>query len=317
MKKITCGLLAAAAATALALPSTALAKDKTIAVIVKTNSSNYWQNVHKGAKAAIAKAKGYSMTFNGPPSETDIAKEVNMVDDAVNQGVAGIILAPSDPEALVPAVKRAHDNGIPVVIIDSALSDKAKKYFQAFLSTDNCAAGKLMAKQMIKDVGKTGDIAIMSYVPGVGSEIGRVGCFKDYLKKNSKIKVVGTYYSQSQMAKGLDQTTDVLSAHPKLDGIFGANEPTAVGMGRAIVQAGRKGSLVALGFDGNKDEQAFIKDGTLKAIAVQGSYQMGEKGVQTIIDLLNGKKVPSFVNTGVVLVTKDNIDTPKAENVLY
>ncbi|HET7412569.1 MAG TPA: substrate-binding domain-containing protein, partial [Pararhizobium sp.] len=110
---------------------------------------------------------------------------------------------------------------------------------------------------------------------------------------------------------------DVLSAHPKLDGIFGANEPTAVGMGRAIIQAGRKGTLTALGFDGNKDEQDFIRNGTLNAIAVQGSYQMGERGIQTIIDILNGKKVPSFVNTGVVLVTKTNIDTPEAQNVLY
>ena len=81
----------------------------------------------------------------------------------------------------------------------------------------------------------------MSYVAGVGSEIGRVGCFTDYVEANSNLEIVGPYYSQSQMATALNQTTDVLAANPDLKGIFGANEPTAVGMGRAIKQAGKAG----------------------------------------------------------------------------
>jgi ribose transport system substrate-binding protein len=304
------------AASALAL-SAGTVQAGEIAVIVKTTNSNYWQNVQKGADAAIKDHSDYTVSFDGPASESAVADEVNMVENAINRGVSGIVLAPSDPEALVPSVKRAYEAGIPVVIIDSALSDSAKPYFQSFLSTDNCAAGEAVAKRMIEKAGDSGKIAVMSYVPGVGSEIGRVGCFKDYIAKNSKLDVVNTFYSQSQMAKALDQTTDVLSANPDLVGIFGANEPTAVGMGRAIVQAGKAGKIVALGFDGNNDEQQFIKDGVLDAIAVQGSFQMGEKGVNTLVDLLAGKKVPDFVDTGVVLVDKDNIDTPVAQNVLY
>jgi ribose transport system substrate-binding protein len=157
----------------------------------------------------------------------------------------------------------------------------------------------------------------MSYVAGVGSEIGRVGGFKDYIAKNSNLKIVGTYYSQAQMATALNQTTDVLGANPDLKGIFGANEPTAVGMGRALVQAGKAGKVVGVGFDGNEDLQKFVKDGTLAAIAVQGSYQMGFLGVKTALDAIQGKKVPKFVNTGVVIVTKENIEKTEAKNVLY
>jgi len=158
---------------------------------------------------------------------------------------------------------------------------------------------------------------VMSYVAGVGSEIGRVGCFVDKIKADSKIEIVGPYYSQSQMATALNQTTDVLAANPDLKGIFGANEPTAVGMGRAIKQAGKAGQVAAIGFDGNKDLQDFVKDGTLNAILVQGSFQMGEKGVQAIMELMDGKSVEPQIDTGVVLVTKDNIDTDEARNVLY
>ena len=304
------------AATALcAIPVLASAGE--IAVIVKTTNSNFWQNVSKGANAAIAGNTEHTVSFNGPASESAIADEVSLVENAINRGVAGIVLAPSDPEALAPAVKKAHESGIPVAIIDSGLGESAAGTYQTFLSTDNCAAGQLAAKTMVEKVGSEGKVAVMSYVAGVGSEIGRVGCFVDYLKANSKLEIVGPYYSQSQKATALNQTTDVLAANADLKGIFGANEPTAVGVGRALVQAGKAGQVVAVGFDGNGDLQAFVKDGTLVGTLVQGSYQMGELGVKAILDILAGKTVEATIDTGVVLVTKDNIDQPEAKNVLY
>lgn len=315
MKSLFRSLALVGAMTLTAVPAAAMAQE--IAVIVKTTSSNFWQNVNRGAQAGMEELDGYTMSFDGPASESDIAAQVNMVDNAINRGVAGIVLAPSDPEALVPSVRRAYESGIPVVIIDSMLAEGSEDYYQSFLSTDNRAAGELMAKTMIESIGTEGQIAIMSYVPGVGSEIGRVGGFTDYIEANSDIEIVNTLYSQSQMATALNQTTDILSAYPELDGIFGANEPTAVGMGRAIVQAGREGSLTALGFDGNEDLQQFVRDGVLQAIAVQGSFQMGELGVKTIGDLLAGEEVEEFINTGVVIVTADNIDSDEAQNVLY
>ena len=148
--------------------------------------------------------QGYSMTFQGPASESAIADQVNMVDNAVNRGVAGIVLAPSDPEALVPSIRKAWEARIPVVLIDSAIADEASDYYQSFLATDNKAAGELAAQEMIERIGKEGKVAVMSYVAGAGSEIGRVGGFVDYLKANSEIEIVGPFYSNSQMATALN-----------------------------------------------------------------------------------------------------------------
>jgi ribose transport system substrate-binding protein len=314
MRKMVLALMT----SALTLAGAAGASAAEIAVIVKTVNSTFWQNVQKGAEAAIGASKdGHTMTFQGPAAESAIADEVNMVENAVNRKVAAILLAPSDPDALVPAVKKAWEARIPVVIIDSQLAEGADKYYQAFLATDNKKAGELAAKAMIEKVGTEGKIAVMSYVAGAGSEIGRVGGFTDYIKKNSKLQIVGPFYSQSQMATALNQTTDVLAANSDLKGIFGANEPTAIGMGRAIKQAGKAGKITAIGFDGNQDLQEFVKDGTLNATVVQGSYQMGEKGVQALLKILNKEKVEKVIDTGVVVVTKDNIDKPEAKNVLY
>ncbi|PUA17404.1 LacI family transcriptional regulator [Glaciimonas sp. PCH181] len=314
IKKISIGIVMTALAFSM---HSAFAAGGEIAVIVKSSNSNYWQNVQKGAAAAMKDAKGYTMSFQGPASESAIADEVSMVENAVNRKVAGILLAPSDPDALIPVMKKAWEAKIPVILIDSLVSDGGKKYYQSFLSTDNEAAGELCAKELIAKIGKTGKIAVMSYVAGVGSEIGRVGGFKRYIAANSQLKIVNTFYSQSQMATALNQTTDVLTAHPDLKGIFGANEPTAVGMARAITQASKAGKVVAIGFDGNQDLQGFVKDGTLDATAVQGSYQMGSLGIQTLVSVIGGKTVPKFVNTGVVMVNKKNIDLPEAKNVLY
>jgi len=302
---------------AAAMAPAAMAADKEIAVIVKTANSDFWQNVKKGANDGVAQLKGYTASFQGAASDTDLAGQVALVENAVNRKVAAIVLAPSDPDALVPAIKKAWESKIPVILIDSAASDSAKTYYQSFLATDNQKAGELCAQALIDKIGTTGKIAIMSYTAGSGSEVGRVGGFKKYIETHSKLQVVGPFYSNSQMGTALNQTTDVLAANADLKGIFGANEPTAIGMGRALVQSGKAGKVVAIGFDGNGDLQGFVKDGTIEAIAVQSAYQMGSLGVKTAVEVIQGHKVPKFRDTGVVMVTKKNIDSAEAKNVLY
>jgi len=314
MNKLLSTLFAATLALA---GATATAADKEIAVIVKTANSDFWQNVKKGSSAATSELKGYTASFQGAASDTDLAGQVALVENAVNRKVAAIVLAPSDPDALIPAMKKAWEAKIPVILIDSAAGESGKSYYQSFLATDNQKAGELCAQALIDKVGTTGKIAIMSYTAGSGSEIGRVGGFKKYIESHSKLQIVGPFYSNSQMGTALNQTTDALAANPDLKGVFGANEPTAIGMGRALVQSGKAGKVVAIGFDGNADLQGFIKDGTLEAIAVQSAYQMGALGVQTAVELIQGKKVPKFRDTGVLMVTKKNIDTAEAKNVLY
>jgi len=314
MKRLLTLLIAPALALA---TTTGQAADKEIAVIVKTVNSDFWQNVKKGAADGIRDFKGYTTTFQGAASDTDLAGQVALVENAVNRKVAGIVLAPSDPDALVPAIKKAWEAKIPVIVIDSAAADSGKSYYQSFLATDNQKAGELCAQALIDKIGTSGKVAIMSYTAGSGSEIARVGGFRKYIEAHSKLQVVGPFYSNSQMGTALNQTTDVLAANADLKGIFGANEPTAIGMGRALVQSGKAGKVVAIGFDGNSDLQGFVKDGTIEAIAVQSAYQMGALGVKTAIEVVEGKSVPKFRDTGVLMVTRKNIDSTEAKNVLY
>jgi ribose transport system substrate-binding protein len=307
-------------------PAAVVEEGGEIAVIVKTGNSSFWQNVQTGAMDAQNelqdKTPKLSVTFLGAQSESNINEQINIVESAIDRGVKAIVLAPSDTQALIPVVEKAKAAGIPVVIIDSLLEGPEDNYV-SFLATDNYAAGEACAKRLIEEVkantgGDSGNIAVMSYVAGVGSEIGRVGGFKDYIAANSSLEVVTTQYSNADMPTALDQTTNVLQANPDLVGIFGANEPTAIGMGRAIEQAGLAGTIAAIGFDGNSVLAEMVRNDTLQAIAVQSSYNMGYLGVMTAYAVaFEGETVDHYVDTGFIMVDKDNIDSQDAQNVLY
>ena len=311
--KIALGLLAAT----LSLTASSAMAAKEIAVIVKTANSTFWKNVEKGANDAAPSLAGYTITFQGPAAETNVADEVAMVDSAISRKVAGIVLAPSDPDALGLALKRAFVARIPVIVIDSPVSPYGKVYHQSMLSTDNFKAGAMAAQALVAKIGSKGKIAIMSYVAGAGSETGRIQGFTDYVKANSNLTILGPFYSQSLADTAMKQTVDVLTANPDLKGMFGANEPTAIGMGRGIVKAGKVGKVVAIGFDGNSDLQGFVKNGTLEGIVVQSAYNMGFMGVKKVVDVIEGKTVNPVVDTGAVYVDKSNINKPEAINVMY
>ena len=286
-------------------------EDKYVSVIVKTTNSDYWQVVNKGAMKA-AKELGVIMTFDGPSAETAINEQVNMMENAIAKRVNAIVLAPCDVKALVPVVKKAERAKIPVVIIDTKLDYRTV----SFLTTDNVAAGAAAAKLLVQKAGKTGKIAVMSFVQGAGSAIDREKGFKDYIKKNTRMTIVGTYYSNADMPTALNQTTDVLNAHRDLVGIFGANEPTAIGMGRAIEEKGLTGKVVAVGFDGAPKLQEMVKKGVLQGIIVQSPFNMGYLGVKAAMDAANKKKIKAFIDTGVFTVTTENINSAEAQAAL-
>jgi ribose transport system substrate-binding protein len=288
-----------------------LAATEDIAVIVKTNNSSYWQVVNKGAQAA-AKELGITISYDGPAAETDINGQVSMVENAINRQVKGIVLAPCDPKGLVKVAEKAKQQKIALIGIDSALDTET----DSFLTTNNVAAGQKAAQELIKRAGKTGKVALMLYVAGAGSCVDRAKGFTDEIKAKTKMKIVGPFYSDSDSAKALNQMTDVLASNPDLKAVFAANEPTAIGVGKAIETAGKTGKIVAIGFDGAPILQDYTKKGVYQAIMVQSPYNMGYMGVKAAWDKIKGKTIQKFIDTGVFGVTTQNIATDEAQKAL-
>lgn len=285
---------------------------KQISLIVKSVDSEYWLAVKEGAEKA-AKEEGVELVFQGPPTETDINEQLTLVQNAVTRQADAIVLAASDSKALAPAAEQADKVNIPVIAIDSGVeSDKIK----SFIATDNVQAGEKAADTLAGMIGKKGDVAIINFVPGAATAMDREQGFKKGSNKYPDMKTITTQYSQSDKARALSITTDILTAHPNVSGFFATNNRSALGAAQAIQQKGLKGKVNLVAFDADPDEIAALKKGLIQALVVQDPYKMGYLGVKNAVAATQGKKVKKRIDTGVTVVTKGNLHRERIQKLL-
>jgi len=284
-----------------------------ITVIPKGVSHFFWQSVHAGADAA-AKETGVEIVWKGPAQETDYTAQINIVEDAINQRVSGIVLAPSHNEALVPIVERARREGIPVTIFDSGISTES---YVSYVATDNRAGGVIAAERLAEKLGGKGRVAIVGVKAGSVSTDEREQGFQDTIKqKYPGIEIVAFQYGEANAAKSLDRATDILTAHPDVNGMFASNESSTVGAVQAIKQKGLAGKVTLVGFDSSPNLIEDLKAGAIDSLVLQNPFKMGYEGVQTLVSKLNGQEPPRIIDTGVKLLTRENLDSPEMKQLL-
>jgi ribose transport system substrate-binding protein len=286
---------------------------KTIAVIPKGVSHHFWQSVKAGADAA-GKDLNVDIIWKGAAQETDIAGQINIVEDMINRKVDGIVLAPSHGDSLVPMVERAQNQNIPVTIFDSGIS--TEKYL-SYVSTDNRRGGEVAAERMGEKLGGKGKVAILGVKKGSVSTDEREQGFESTIKqKFPGIQIVQWLYGEANATKSLSVAEDILTAHPDLNGLFASNESSIVGAVRAVRQRNLGGKVLLVGFDSSPDLVQNIKEGAIDSLVLQNPFKMGYEGVQTVVDKLAGKTPERRIDTGVQLLTKDNLDTPEMQKLI-
>lgn len=285
---------------------------KKIAVIPKGTTHIYWQSVKKGAEAA-AKELGYEIIWSGPERETDREKQIQIIEDFITQGVAGVVLAPLDKKALVPSVEKLYDKKIPCVIIDSGIdTDK----YVSFAATDNYKGGALAAERMGKILGGKGNVIVLKYVPGSASTTDRENGFIETIAKEFPgIKIVDSKYGQDTVETALAATEDLLTKNKDVQGLFACNASTAVGALRGL-QSQSRPEIKMVGFDAEEALVNGLKAGQIDSLIVQNPYKMGYEGVKTLVAQINGKPVQKKIDTGVELVSKENIDNAEIKSLL-
>ncbi len=272
-----------------------------IAIVPKALTGEYWVRCKKGAEAA-AKQFGVKLTFIGPSAETEVDKQIDIVENLITRGVDAIGISPCDGKALVPVIEKAIAKGIPVVTVDSdAKTDKRL----AYIGTDNEKAGEIAAKELAKLMGGKGKVLIIQGVPGAENLMQRVKGFKRVIAKYPQIKIVSEQACQSDQTKALDITENALTAHPDLGGIFGVNAPGAPGAAQAVKAAGKTGKVKIVGFDALPDTVRYCAEGVIQAIVEQRPYRMGYLAVRYLKEALEGKKIPRMVDTGVDIITPE------------
>lgn len=295
-------------------PPPAAAPKYKIAVVPKGTAHVFWKTVQAGAEAA-GQEGGARILWNGPSQETDVARQISILENFITQKVDALVMAACDAEALVPIVKKARAAGIPVITIDSGIaSDDAL----SFVATDNVAGAKAAAEKLAELIGGQGKVGLIPFIKGAATSDMREQGFKQGLAQyRERIKLASTLYSQSDASIGMRKTEDMLTAVPDLAGIFAANEPAVVGAAQVLKQRGKAGKVKLVGFDASDAEIAALEEGTVQALIVQNPFKMGHEGVRLAIEAIQGKPVPKRLDTGVVVVTKENMNDPEIQKILY
>ncbi len=286
---------------------------RVIAVIPKGTSHFFWQSVHAGAEQA-AKENGVEIMWKGPEHEIDYAAQINIVEDAINRRVDGIVLAPTHKDALVPIVERAGREGIPVAIFDSGIGTEN---YVSYVATNNVQGGAVAADRLATRLGGKGKVAILGVKAGSVSTDQREQGFQDTIKqKYPGIEIVAFQYGEADRARSLDRATDILTAHPELNGFFASNESSTVGVVQALKQKGLGGKVILVGFDSSPNLIDDLKAGAIDSLVLQNPFKIGYESVKAMAAKLNGQTPPRLIDTGVALLTKDNLETPPMQQLL-
>jgi ribose transport system substrate-binding protein len=285
-----------------------------IAVIPKGTTHEFWKSIHAGANKA-GEQHGAEVLWKGPVREDDRGEQVKVVEDFISRGVDGIVLAPLDDRALVPPCRDAKRQGIPVTIVDSGIDWDG---YVSFVATDNRKGGAMAAERMGELLGGEGRIIVMRYQEGSASTMKRESGFLDALKKkHPKVEVVSSnQYGGATTESAYATAESLLVNYEDIDGIFTPNESTTFGMLRALQDAGRAGDVHFVGFDSSDKLVEGLRKGEIDGLVLQNPFRMGELGIETMVRHLEGKKVDKRIDTGVTMVTRDNMNQPEVKKLL-
>lgn len=295
-------------------PTATAGKKIKVAVIVKGTANSFWKTMQAGAEAA-GKEDNVDVLFDGPTPEGDIQNQINLIQTQITNQVDGLVIAATDSNAIVKPVQDAAKKGIPVVMVDSGITDTTTPV--CYIATDNVKGGQVAAENLAKAIGEKGNVALLGIAKGSASSDQRDQGFLEGIKKYPNIHLVATQYSQNKVDTAVNATTNMLTAHPDIVGIFATSEANGVGAANALKQRKLNGKISLIAFDSSKEEVAALEDGTILALMVQDPYQMGYKGVKTIEQALKKEPIAAkTMDSGLKVVTKQNMTDPEIVKLL-
>ncbi|WP_136604958.1 ABC transporter substrate-binding protein [Paenibacillus dokdonensis] len=285
-----------------------------IPVISKGFQHQFWQAVKSGAEKA-AKEFDVEITFEGPETETQVDKQIEMLQTALDKKPSAIAFAALDSKAAVPLLEKAKSNNIPVIGFDSGVDSEIPV---ATAATNNKAAAALAADKMAELIGGSGEIALVVHDQTSRTGVDRRDGFKEQIEsKYPNIKIVDIQYGAGDQLKSTDLAKAIMQAHPDLKGFFGANEGSAIGVANAVSEMKKSGKIVVIGYDSGKQQTDAIRNGTMAGAITQDPIGIGYQAVKAAVMAMKGEKVEKDIDTGFHWYDKSNIDSEEIKPLLY
>lgn len=284
-----------------------------IAIVSKGFQQQFWQSVKDGAEKE-AERRGVTISFEGPATETEVESQVDMLTNSLGKKPDAIGLAALDSQAVEPQLKQAEDRGTPVIAFDSAVESDIPVTTAA---TNNEAAAAEAAKHMAKALDGKGKVALVVHSQTSGSGIERRDGFVDWMEKNAPgVELLPVQYGDGDQTKSADITKAIIAANPDLDGIYGSNEGSAMGVVQGVKESGNK-DVKTVGFDSGQGQINAINEGQMLGAVSQKPEAIGREVVSASLKAIKGKKLPEVIDTGSFWYDRRNINDPKIQSFLY
>ena len=285
-----------------------------IPLISKGFQHQFWQAVKQGAEKAAVQFN-VKIDFQGPENESQVDKQLEMLQTVLNQKPSALCFAALDSKAAIPLLQKFKDAKIPVIGFDSGVDSDIPL---ATAATDNIAAAGLAADKMATLIGGSGEVAVIAHDQTSRTGIDRVKGFTDQIKnKYPNIKIVATQYGGGDQLKSTDLTKAILQANPNLKGVFGANEGSAIGVLNGVKESGKSGKVTVIGYDSGQQQMDAIRAGTMAGAITQDPIGIGFKCVEAANKALKGETLQKNIDTGFKWYDKTNIDNPDIAALLY
>lgn len=275
-----------------------------IAVIPKGTQHEFWKAMHEGALEE-AQRQGLAIRWKGPDPEGDRQAQIHLLQNFVQSGVAAIVLAPVDEQALQRPVQDAVRAGVPVVVVDSGLAGDAHS---AFIATDNREGGAMAARRLRDLMGGKGKVLMLRFAQGSASTTQREEGFLASIGDGIEVVSSSQYAGDEQKARAA--AAALLLSYPDIDGVFCPNESTTHGFLVALQQAGMAGKVRFVGFDSSEPLCKGLEQGHIDGLVLQDPRAMGRQGVAAAAAALRGAPVEALQRTQLAMATKDNLADP-------
>jgi ribose transport system substrate-binding protein len=309
---VTAVLVVAAFAFRSASTASVEGRTLTIAFVPKALNSPFWAAMESAA-IREAEAQNVELVALAADRETDVERQYQIIENLIQQGVDAILLAPSGSKELVPAIRKANDAGIPVLLLDTRIDQAAAESVGAevltYIGSDNFEGGAVAGRYLAATLGGSGDVAVIEGISGHETADQRRLGFLHGIEDSPGIRVVASQTANWERALAYNVAENLLQAHPEIDAIFAANDEMALGALEAADAAQRLEDVAIVGFDAIPDALDNIRAGRLLGSVAQFPSEMGRLGVHHAVALLrNGVPPPEEILTKVEIIDLANLE---------
>jgi ribose transport system substrate-binding protein len=286
-----------------------------IALVLKTANNPFFIDMQKGAEDA-AKKLNVNLVVQAAEREVDVEKQMQIIENLIQARVAALCVTPSGSREIVPAIEKANNASIPVVIVDTRVDPKAmsesKGKIATFIGSDNYEGGKIAGEFLAKRLGGKGKVAVLEGIPGHETGDSRLRGFRDAIKANPGIEIVASQTANWERDQGFNVFQNILQSHPDVQALFACSDLMALGAVEAIAAAKKTGQIAVVGFDALNEARDAVRRGTMDATVAQSPAEMGALAIENAFRLIKGEQVKEEFVVPIKLITKETLASNEA-----